>query len=110
MESTPTLFRVKTKIDTEVGQIMRQVQAAFWPIAIQLTRPQGMTDKIYEWHTALSLNRRLRQLIPRTTLLRWIGEKKLIPMGIGKRQFYRPKAKEDCARGGFAGNKRPNQL
>jgi hypothetical protein len=36
-----------------------------------------MTDKIYEWHTALSLNRRLRQLIPRTTLLGWIGEKKL---------------------------------
>ena len=36
-----------------------------------------MTQKIYEWHTALSLNRRLRQLIPRTTLLRWIGEKKL---------------------------------
>ena len=40
-----------------------------------------MTDKIYEWHTALSLNRRLRQLIPRTTLLRWIGEKKLKTYG-----------------------------
>ena len=40
-----------------------------------------MTQKIYEWHTALSLNRRLRQLIPRTTLLRWIGEKKLKTYG-----------------------------
>jgi hypothetical protein len=40
-----------------------------------------MTQKIYEWHTALSLNRRLRQLIPRTTLLRWIGEKKLKTCG-----------------------------
>jgi hypothetical protein len=40
-----------------------------------------MTQKIYELHTALSLNRRLRQLIPRTTLLRWIGEKKLKTYG-----------------------------
>ena len=40
-----------------------------------------MTQKIYEWHTALSLNRRLRQLIPRTALLSWIGEKKLKTYG-----------------------------
>jgi len=40
-----------------------------------------MTQKIYEWHAALSLNRRLRQLIPQTTLLRWIGEKKLKTYG-----------------------------
>ena len=40
-----------------------------------------MTQRIYEWHTALSLNRRLRHLIPRTTLLRWIGEKKIKTYG-----------------------------
>jgi len=40
-----------------------------------------MNPKLLEWHTALSLNRRLRQLIPRTTLLRWIGEKKLKTYG-----------------------------
>jgi len=46
-----------------------------------------MTQKIYEWHTALSLNRRLRQLIPRTTLLRWIGEKKLKTYGHRRAAF-----------------------
>ena len=40
-----------------------------------------MEKKHFEWHTALSLNRRLRQLVPRTTLLRWIGEKKLKTYG-----------------------------
>ena len=40
-----------------------------------------MNPKLLEWHTALSLNRRLLQLIPRTTLLRWIGEKKLKTYG-----------------------------
>jgi hypothetical protein len=40
-----------------------------------------MNPKLLDWHTALSFNRRLRQLIPRTTLLRCIGEKKLKTFG-----------------------------
>jgi hypothetical protein len=36
-----------------------------------------MEKKHFEWHTIAGACRRLRQLIPRTTLLRWIGEKKL---------------------------------
>ena len=40
-----------------------------------------MNPKLLEWNTALSLNRRLRQLILQTALLRWIGEKKLKTSG-----------------------------
>lgn len=36
-----------------------------------------MKSKYFEWHTALSLHRRLRGLVPRSTLCRWIEEKKI---------------------------------
>lgn len=33
--------------------------------------------KYFEWHTIAGACRRLRGLVPRTTLIRWIGEKRL---------------------------------
>ena len=36
-----------------------------------------MTQKTYEWHSACALHRRLRGLVPRSTLLNWIATKKL---------------------------------
>lgn len=40
-----------------------------------------MEKKYFEWHTALSLHRRLRGLVARSTLIRWIGEKKIQTYG-----------------------------
>jgi hypothetical protein len=36
-----------------------------------------MTQKTYEWHSACALHRRLRGLVPRSTLLNWIATRKL---------------------------------
>lgn len=36
-----------------------------------------MTEKLYEWHSACALHRRLRGLVPRSTLLNWIATRKL---------------------------------
>jgi hypothetical protein len=40
-----------------------------------------MTQKTYEWHSACALHRRLRGLVPRSTLLNWIATKKLKTFG-----------------------------
>ena len=36
-----------------------------------------MTQKTYEWHSACALHRRLRGLVPRSTLINWIATRKL---------------------------------
>ena len=40
-----------------------------------------MTEKLYEWHSACALHRRLRGLVPRSTLFNWITTRKLKTYG-----------------------------